>query len=498
MKTYESIKLKEPLFQWGPVDACINFIYYPGEAAPAQSAKFFKCPTWPDGIFLFRNKSVCWIVSNEELIKNSLLFTEKYILNNIKRKWTKAILKDSLKRIENFLKKFKSTDLEQITEQEFLALYKEAIKEDEYFWAVWSPIEMMTIGLEEMIRKELITIKGGTEKKNALSILTSTSHLTFYRKENDELLKIALLKDKKEIEKKLNKHANKYFWMLNNYNEAKILDQKYFKEELNKITVPAKEAEIKEKIKEAKGYRQQIIKDKEEIIRKYNLSPLVKKLTSFLDECIWWQDIRKEYTLKIIDCLNLVLKEVGRRKSFVLDNLKLLTPLEVKDLLIAGPKKNKIFDKIIAERKKGAFFHITNKKVREINDAKVKKEFFAFYIERAPQKQVSLIEGILASSGPTKYFKGSVKIIKSVNELSKLQKGDILATVMTSPDYIAGMRKSGAIITDEGGLTCHAAIVARELNKPCIVGTKIATKVLKDGQIVELHTARGVIKIFSF
>lgn len=492
------IKLKEPLFQWGPVDACINFIYYAGEAAPWQSSKFFKCLTWPNGIFLFRNKSVCWIVSNEELIKNSLFFTEKYILNNSKRKWTKAILKNSLKRIENFLEKFESTDLGQITKQEFLALYKKAVEEEEYFWTAWSPIEMMTIGLEEMIRKELIAVKDEIEKKNALSILTSTSHLTFYRQENEDLLKIALLKDKKEIEKKLNKHANKYFWMLNNYKEVKILDRKYFKEELNKIIVRAEEVAIEEKIKEAKGYRQQVKKDKEEIIRKYNLPSSVKKLTSFLDECIWWQDIRKEYTLKIIDCLNLILKEVSRRKYFTLDDLKLLTLFEVKNLLAASPEKNKIFSKIIAERKNGTVFYFTNKKSLEVKNTKVKKEFFAFYIERTPQKQVSVIEGILASSGPTKYFKGPVKIIKSVDELSKLQKGDVLVTVMTSPDYIAGMRKSGAIITDEGGLTCHAAIVARELNKPCIVGTKIATKVLKDGQIVELHTARGVIKIFSF
>lgn len=69
---------------------------------------------------------------------------------------------------------------------------------------------------------------------------------------------------------------------------------------------------------------------------------------------------------------------------------------------------------------------------------------------------------------------------------------------MTSPDYIMGIKKASAIITDEGGLTCHAAVVSRELGKPCIVGAKIATKILKDGQIIELHTAKVAIKIFSF
>lgn len=492
------IKLKEPLFQWGPVDACINFIYYPGEAAPRQSAEFFKCPTWPKGLFLLRNNSACWIVNNEQLIKNSLLFTERYILNDEKRKWTKEILNNSLKKIENFLRKLESLNLKRITDKEFYFLYKKATGEHEYFWAVWSPIEMMTIGLEEMMRKELIAIKDEAENKNALSILTSTSHLTFYRQENKELLKIALNKNQKRINDELSKHAKKYFWMLNNYKEANILDQEYFKEELNKIIVQMKEAEIRERIKEIKSYCQQVEKDKEKLIKKHNLSFRIKKLTSFLDECIWWQDIRKERVLKIIHYFNLILKEIGRRKSFALNDLKLLTPFEVENLLAASPKKNKIFSKIIAERKKGTVFYFTNKRSLEVKDNKIKKSFFSFYIEKVPQNQVSIIEGILASSGPIRYFKGPVKIIKSVDELSKLQKGDILATVMTSPDYIVGIRKSGAIITDEGGLTCHAAIVARELNKPCIVGTKIATKVLKDGQIVELHTARGVIKIFSF
>jgi len=59
------------------------------------------------------------------------------------------------------------------------------------------------------------------------------------------------------------------------------------------------------------------------------------------------------------------------------------------------------------------------------------------------------------------------------------------------------MKEAGAIITDEGGITCHAAIVSRELGIPCIIGTKIATKVLKDGDIVEVDAGKGVVKIIK-
>ncbi len=68
---------------------------------------------------------------------------------------------------------------------------------------------------------------------------------------------------------------------------------------------------------------------------------------------------------------------------------------------------------------------------------------------------------------------------------------------MTSPDYILAMEKAAGFITDEGGLTCHAAIVAREMNKPCLIGTKIATKVLKDGDMVEVDAAKGIVKIIK-
>ena len=76
-----------------------------------------------------------------------------------------------------------------------------------------------------------------------------------------------------------------------------------------------------------------------------------------------------------------------------------------------------------------------------------------------------------------------------------MKKGEILVASMTSPDYITAIKKAAAIITDEGGMTCHAAIVSRELRIPCIVGTKIATKVLKNGDIVNINTNQGIISL---
>jgi phosphohistidine swiveling domain-containing protein len=92
---------------------------------------------------------------------------------------------------------------------------------------------------------------------------------------------------------------------------------------------------------------------------------------------------------------------------------------------------------------------------------------------------------------------GRVKIVHNPKEINKVNPGDILVTQMTFPAFISAMQKAAAFITDEGGITCHAAIIAREMKKPCIVGTKIATKVLKDGDMVEVDAERGVVTIIK-
>lgn len=79
----------------------------------------------------------------------------------------------------------------------------------------------------------------------------------------------------------------------------------------------------------------------------------------------------------------------------------------------------------------------------------------------------------------------------------KVSAGDVVVSPMTTPDLLPAMKLSSAIVTDEGGLTCHAAVVARELGKPCVIGTKIATKVLKDGDTVEVDAEKGIVRIIE-
>lgn len=101
-----------------------------------------------------------------------------------------------------------------------------------------------------------------------------------------------------------------------------------------------------------------------------------------------------------------------------------------------------------------------------------------------------LVKGLGASPG---IGVGEVKIIKKLEDLTKIRKGDILVTKMTSPDMVVEMQKCSAIVTDEGGMTCHAAIVSREMGIPAVVGTENATSVLKEGMIVTVDAFDGVV-----
>jgi len=92
---------------------------------------------------------------------------------------------------------------------------------------------------------------------------------------------------------------------------------------------------------------------------------------------------------------------------------------------------------------------------------------------------------------------GRAFVAATPQEAAPLKKGEILVVPQTTPDYIVIMKRAAAIVTDEGGMTCHAAIVSRELGVPCVVGTKIATRVLKTGDKVEVDANSGIVRKLS-
>ena len=101
-----------------------------------------------------------------------------------------------------------------------------------------------------------------------------------------------------------------------------------------------------------------------------------------------------------------------------------------------------------------------------------------------------LVRGLGASPGMAS---GEVKIILDIDELDKILDGDIMVTTMTTPDMVPAMRRASGIVTDEGGVTCHASIISRELGIPCVVGTGNATTTLKENTGVTLDGKKGLV-----
>lgn len=105
-----------------------------------------------------------------------------------------------------------------------------------------------------------------------------------------------------------------------------------------------------------------------------------------------------------------------------------------------------------------------------------------------------IIKGNIAYPG---LVRGKVRIVISKNNIDIVKEGEILVTAMTTPEFMPALKKAAAFVTDEGGITSHAAIVSRELKKPCIIGTKIATQLLKNGDLIEVDANIGIIRIMN-
>ncbi|MFZ0248740.1 MAG: phosphoenolpyruvate synthase [Acidimicrobiales bacterium] len=107
-----------------------------------------------------------------------------------------------------------------------------------------------------------------------------------------------------------------------------------------------------------------------------------------------------------------------------------------------------------------------------------------------PAEGTLLVQGLAASAGRAS---GVVRILQSPDQGDRLQPGEVLVAPMTSPDWVPTMRRAAAIVTDGGGMTCHAAIVSRELGVPAVVGARTATTVLRDGELVTVDGAQGTV-----
>jgi len=221
------------------------------------------------------------------------------------------------------------------------------------------------------------------------------------------------------------------------------------------------------------------------ILKKHSLKQNPLQTFKVLAE---WRDERKRLNFTCVYGLVRLLREGLRRCGIPPELSNGVLTTETKDVFSC-----KIAKETLAQRlKEGVLLHFDENSNVEVIEGKQGEAEFNRLLQFIPA-QTGDVKGMSACKGKAQ---GIVRIIMEANSdgAKRMQKGDILVTSMTRPEFVPLMKKAGAIITDEGGISCHAAIVSRELGIPCIIGTRVATKVLKDGDIVEVDADKGVVK----
>ncbi|MFH1308255.1 MAG: PEP-utilizing enzyme [archaeon] len=217
-----------------------------------------------------------------------------------------------------------------------------------------------------------------------------------------------------------------------------------------------------------------------------------KKLVHYIQEIINIRDSRKDPISKGITIQFRVAQKMFNEAGLEKD---LIYYYNFEELIqgISYLKENKNY---IKKRLKGySIIAYYNGQIEEEYNTfdTIKQQIDRIYLSQEKQKSSDkLITGQSAYPGKVQ---GIVRIVRDPFKATDFKQGTILVTGMTRPEFAPLMRFAGAIITDEGGVTCHAAIVSRELKIPCIVGTKIASQILKTGDLVEIDADKGIVRI---
>jgi len=201
---------------------------------------------------------------------------------------------------------------------------------------------------------------------------------------------------------------------------------------------------------------------------------------------VWFQPYRKARQFKSCWHITKYFTEVAKRLHLNVDQTRYLTHWEMAKAL----RKGRVDVNLINQRREFFVCYCKNNNVVVESGDKAKK----FVRENVSQGKIIKSKELAGTSACPGKAQGKVRIVNSLDQAVDFKKGEILVSYATNPLLLPYMRQSSAIITEEGGLTCHAAIISRELKKPCVVGIKGVVNALKNGDQVEVNATKGIVK----
>ncbi|MBI2547832.1 hypothetical protein HYW21_00625 [Candidatus Woesearchaeota archaeon] len=234
----------------------------------------------------------------------------------------------------------------------------------------------------------------------------------------------------------------------------------------------------------------------DDAVQRANLNTKEQGIFKMIAELAYLKDKRDDFRRQGIFSIQPFFTALGKRMGLSLQEIAYLTEKEILaacEDAVSTTLPEKTLSALIAQRKQGFLMYLQN---NETNTTICVTEHIPKTLAQLGFKEDAIDQTIIKGMGATKgKAKGKVAIVRTVGDLRHVTPGSILVAVTTHPDYVPAMQKAAAIVTDEGGLLSHAAIVSRELGLPCIVGTGNATKVLKNGNFVVVDADTGVVCI---
>lgn len=284
----------------------------------------------------------------------------------------------------------------------------------------------------------------------------------------------------------INKYLKHFYYVQNSWVLVKFLTEKDILPIIDEMKVLSSD-ELDKRIEYLELLSANRKKKHQELVQKYHLSHESTNLFYLYQMLTLMRDERKEYVLRLNHFFELFARRIARETKIDLELLHYATSAELAE--------ENLFELLpeLEQRKKGILI-TSNKLNKDIIISGKKAAELITLLHNQLTDSFNEIKGMVACKGKAR---GKVKIILGETHFTKFEEGDILVAVMTRPEYVPLMKKAAAIVTDEGGLTCHAAVIARELKVPCIIGTQIATKKLMDHMNVEVNADKGTVKLIN-
>jgi phosphohistidine swiveling domain-containing protein len=382
--------------------------------------------------------------------------------------------------------------MHNLSDKEFLELHKHHFEILSKMWNLAIRIEFFDPYGHDLLEQE----NNGFFSDKQLKILTANVKLSYLQEELIELMQIAVKNygkkpdilsagdaEKSPIASEIKKHAQKYYYIHGDWASVKEVEASHFFGSIKEI-MQKELAEINKDINELLKYPDKIQREKEEILKKKPLKELLNTIY-FFQEVTEWRDVRKKYAQLGNYFGERLLDELQRRTDVDRRLLRFAIPPEIEEYGLNIPGQ---YIELLHERSQECLFVESKKMVS------VSKSSIAEMKAIMDSTIADISEGIKGNVGNPGCVTARASVINSIKDFHKFKKGDIIVAPMTRPEYMLLIGKASGIITDEGGVTCHAAIVSRERGIPCIIGTQIATDVIKDGDMIELDANKGIVR----